>query len=210
MNRNSLSRHGAAFSLLELLVTVAIMVLLMTLVVPAFTSMNRASGVSNGGTLVIDELNFSRQTALAQNRIVETRFYKLKGTTGSGLAFRAFRSMLYDETGTTCKPLSAVRDLPAGVIISTDAKFSTLLSDSNPYPSGNLTEDLPKAPGTTYKAVRFQPSGGTPLKAMTTGSDSWFLSLVNETDRAQSDTPAANFFTVQIDPLNGRLKVFRP
>jgi hypothetical protein len=58
--------------------------------------------------------------------------------------------------------------------------------------------------------VRFQPSGGTPLKAATTGSDSWFVSLVSENDHPLANKPAANFVTIQIDPVNGRVKVFRP
>jgi uncharacterized protein (TIGR02596 family) len=204
------------FTLVELLTVVGIMILLMAMVIPAFNSVGRTSNLTNGANMVVDQLNLARQTALTQNRLVQVRFYKLPGPTDgtNPTAYRAVRLFVYDPTGTVATPVSAVKYLPTGSIIVSGA-FSTLLGPSYPFTSlapTTGTENLPSFNNATYVAFQFRPSGGTSLDPNGVGGDKWFLSFKLENDPvpAGNTRPAINFITALIDPVSGRVRVFRP
>jgi hypothetical protein len=69
-------------------------------------------------------------------------------------------------------------------------------------------DPLPRA-GASYRyvALRFQPDGSTDL--LPTGG-SWFLTVHDEIAGDALAQPPADFSTIEIDPLNGSLKFFRP
>jgi len=204
------------FTLIELLAVVAIMILIMAMVVPAFRSVGRATNLTAGANMVVDQLNVARQTALSQNCLVQVRFYKLPGPTDgtNATAYRAMRIFTYDPTGTVATPLTSVKYLPTGAIMVSGA-FSTLLGPS--YPGTSLapttgTENLPGFNNATYVAFQFRPSGGTSLDPNGVNNDKWFISFKLETDPvpASGAKPANNFITAALDPVSGRLHVFRP
>lgn len=203
---------GAAFSLVELLTVIGILAILAAVGASAFRS-GRGYSLVMGANLIIDELNLARQTALSQNRLVEMRLYNLPADVGGAQQFRAFRTMIYDATTATVKPLGKLRRLPTGVIMVNDPNFSTVLAPANPFPAAGATDNLPTANNVSYKAVPFLPSGGTALNINGTSAtaDTWFISLKYENDPIASATrPAADFITIQIDPSTGRAKTFRP
>jgi uncharacterized protein (TIGR02596 family) len=79
----------------------------------------------------------------------------------------------------------------------------------------NTAEVLPGAIGGTtpvaYAAFQFKPNGGTNLDPNKSIGDAWFMTFKIETDTAPNNTkPANNFVTVVLDPLTGRVKLFRP
>lgn len=199
----------AGFSLIELLVAIAIMAILLAVAVPATSSLMGGMNIGRSAGMVTDELNFARQTALARNRDVEVRFYKLGSKTeADNQQFRAFRSFLIeglDPAG--WKPLSRVKVLPEPIIISDDTTYSTLLDPGDGYrglTSG--TEDLPGHGPVPYVSFLLRANGGTSLKPVT---DKWFLSLFSERAKPASGLPA-NYFTIQIDPVTGRTRSYRP
>lgn len=202
--------YGAAFSLVELLVVIAILIAMLALAVPAFNSLGRASHLTTGANLVIDELNLARQTALTKNRVTEVRFYLLRHAVDPAEAYRAFRVYASDESGQIMTPLGPIKFLPPSVVALGDDQFSTLLSEASRPRKTEEEEDLPGAPGTRYKPIRFRSTGAAELAAYTGTNDMWFLTLKNETDPSTAEQPAPNFATIQLDPATGRCRQFRP
>ncbi len=194
-----------AFTLVELLVVVAIVLILAALAVPAFNSIGQSQALTAGLNTVVDNLKSARQMALAQNRVVNVRFYKIPGEAGGDPAYRALKVFKLDESGVQPDAVSKLQRFSGNVVISDDVQFTTI-PDAIDTNGAIATEDLPGAPAVPYKSVSFTPSGATTL-----GPNSlWFLSLKSENAAPVSGKPAINFATVQIDPINGAVKVFRP
>jgi len=57
-----------------------------------------------------------------------------------------------------------------------------------------------------YVAFRFQPDGSTNLAPKT----SWYVTLHQLKDKVTGKIPPPNFFTLQIDPVSGTTRPFRP
>ena len=211
------SKICRAFSLLEMLVVIAIMGILIALAVPAIGPLMRSSNMNKATSMIIDELNFARQTSLTLNRDVEVRFYQLPSKSDpNDKQYRAFRSFAATGNNSTNSPLTTVKYLPEPVIVSTGKDkagntVSTLLDYSNPGLSGltQSTEVLPGGAGpTTYISFLFRATGGTSLAPV---SANWFATiyLENAPKNAATGIPD-NYFTAQVDPVTGRARTYRP
>ena len=199
---------------MELLVVVAIMLILMALVVPATSSLMRSMSMGRAVSMITDEMNFARQTALSRNRDVEVRFYLM----GSKLdqnnkQFRAYRTLLADGIDPAkAQPLSKVKYLPENIIVSGNAKFSTLLDYGDSGRSGlvHSNESLSGA-ATEYVSFLFRANGSTSLKPVTGTNSLWYLTLHGENIQTNAATGLPhNYFTAEIDPVTGRIRSYRP
>ncbi len=209
-----------AFSLVELLVVMAIISVLMFLAIPAITGTVRGSQLTTAGNNLIEQLNLARQTAMTRNCEVEFRFYKVpdSGATVSSppTTYRIYQSYSLDENGQQTNAITKPIFLPDGVTISSTSTYSSLLpaSPSNPPYSVSGT-----AAGTSlglygpssynYMDFHFRANGSTDLNP--NSSSTWFISLINEHDSSVGPTGLPNnFFTVQVDALSGHARSFRP
>ncbi len=193
------NRHKG-FTLLELLVVLAIIFALAALIAPSFNSIGQAGNLTRSASLVQDQLVLARQKALAQSRYVEVRLYSMEGK------YRALRLMQFNDTSLAPLPMSKVIQLPENIVILPTDTYSTLVANTNPHPVGGGTEDLPTQSAVPYKSFTFTPSGGTNLPI----DEKWFLTLVNENAPATDNGPADNFIAIQIDPTNGRVRSYQP
>ena len=200
-----LPRRGSrAFSLVELLIVVAIIGLLVTLSVPAFQSVRAASSLSSSRQMVVAELNFARQTALSRGLAVQVRFYQLPGYGedhgASPSAFRAVQSFSID--GAVTNALDKVTFFPQPALASVDPSASPLLQ-------APLTGAfrLPEV-GINYRyaPLLFTPDGSLD----STVSTNAFLTLVLDHAPIRSGNLPANFVTIQVDPANGRVVTYKP
>lgn len=202
-------RTVPAFSLVEMLVVIAIMIVLMAVVIPASSSLMGGMNIGRSAGMVTDELNFARQTALSRNRDVEVRFYKMGSKMdGNDKKFRAFRSYLIDGVDPAgWKPLTRIKYLPEPIIITDDTTYSSLLNVGDGH-NGLSTgsENISSQGAVEYVSFLVRANGGTSLKPVT---DKWFLSLYSEKGKPESGLPP-NFFTLQIDPVTGRTRSYRP
>lgn len=214
----SRGRRCRAFSLVELLVVLAVMGFLAVIAAAAFTHIARSAGLNAGGNLLLDQLNLARQTAIAKNAQVEFRIYELPPddakTDEAPSVYRAFQSFLISSDGLQTNAVSRANFLPKGIRIAPEEEVSTLLqAKSPPYLASGTTAGVRVGnyPPTVYNyvAFHFKPDGTTDLG--TAVSQNWYLSLAGEKERAAAGSQLpANFITLQLDPKTGRVRMFRP
>lgn len=230
-----MNRSRSAFSLVELLIVVAIIGIIAGFGVPAVTGVLRGSALTTATSQLTDTLSLARQHAISKNRTVEVRFYRFgdpeqpgedrtKPATGQ---FRAFQYFELSETGTIV-PIGKFQRIPDTIVMNPGAKLSTLLGEMTErlITSGdakfnkNLNPELPRGVGQNYDYVyfRFNPDGSTDLPPTgNTGKDSaggrWYITVHSGADllRTENNSKAPpDFATWQIEPVSGTAKVFRP
>jgi len=171
--------------------------LLAALTVPALSSLMQSTDLARGGQVVADQVNLARQTASAQNTVVEMRFIELPGRAGYS-AVQLWRS---DSTG-GMKPVRGLLTLPQSVTIAPNPPLPGALGD---LPTGSMPADSPVA-NASYAALQIRPSGQvTPVLAMS----NLFFSVIPAAFADESQLPP-NYFLVQINPLTGIPLVYRP
>jgi uncharacterized protein (TIGR02596 family) len=186
--------YGQAFSLVELLVVMAIIGLLAVITVPAMSSLMQSSDLTRGGQLVADQVNLGRQTASSQNTVVELRFIKIAGRKG----YAAAQLWRPDDSGQMI-PSRRIVTLPQSVTIA-DNSLSSAMTD---LASGTMTVG---GASTAYRALQIRPSGEiTPIVAMS----NLVFTVIPEVFADKQDMPA-NYFMVQINPVTGIPLVYRP
>jgi len=99
-------RSPGAFTLVELLAVVAIVAILAALVIPAVGTLSDANHISNSALLVAGQFDLARQTALAENRLVEVRVYAIPTDNNtapwSGVEYSFWGPMVRPLTGFSC------------------------------------------------------------------------------------------------------------
>jgi len=213
-------RRDAGFSLLELLAVIAVFGILASFTMPAVSSVMRASDLRTGAQILSEQLGLARQMAIAKNRSVEVRLYQYAASpeTGDG-KYRALQTFEILDSG-TASPLSRVYRLPSSILIDsgTSDPQSTLSSIITATSSGGLSPavasgaevgySLPEI-GKSYRCVkfRFMPDGSTDLSP---SSASWFLTLHHASEGDGLAKAPSDYSTVQIDPANGRTRIYHP
>ena len=187
--------HG--FSLLELLIVVAIMITLMSLATPALTSLLESGNLARGGQALADEINLARQLAASQNRVVELRIIKNDTPPGYGL----LQIWGNDASGTNV-PLGRVMKLPQNIVIAENTTLSAALDKT---PTATMPTNTSMA-GKAYAYLRIRPSGAVdPSLTMS----NFFFAVVSSRFGTDSTLPP-NYVTIQINPLTGTPLVYRP
>jgi len=190
-----------AFSLIELLVVVAIIGIMAALAVPAFSSISSASGITRGGQLLGDHIILARQEASTKNRDIEVRLIDM--TNGAWSGYTALQLWIKDESG-VLSPLGKVQKLPDGVVISSNAIYSPLLTADSTVGSGAMPNSGPAALR-PYQAFRIR-ANGSPSSSITTNNN--FLTVIMARDASQ--TPPANYYSVSMNPITSKVKIYRP
>lgn len=196
-----LRKSRAGFSLTELLVVMAIMGFFVVVAMPSFHNIFAGSNLNRAGQLVSDQMALARQEAVTRNREVRVYFYKIRsGTTENWRAMQIWRVETTD-TGTTTTAVSKLTFIPDGVIISPTTELSPLLGADTTLTG---TVNLPVYGNSSYVGYRYRPDGSTDT-SVTVAND--YLTLQNAT---ATGNPPANYYTIQINPLVGKVTVYRP
>lgn len=197
------SGHAPAFSLIELLLVVAVMGLLAALTLPAFNSMGRSMSLTSGGQQIADAFTLARQQAVSKSRKAEVRLIQLPDDHGQNTqVYRAVQVYIAKGDATNMVPVNKLARLPTGIIVTDRSTRSPILSNpaagTGTVPVGGVNR--------TYTAFTLQADGG--LAGTYSGGGS-FLTVEGERDAQGTDGPA-NFSTIYINPITGQVTIFRP
>ena len=214
--KRSQRKRLSAFTLMEMLVVLTVIGVLFAFSAPQLFSLLQASSITSAGSLVRNKLTQAQQIALSKNIDIEVRFFKFSDELQAQVddEIRGFQFFKYNEEGDAVA-ISQFFRVQAPVIISNDSKLSTLLQAGN---NGRSTTkgkfEIPLGGGsndremTDFVAFRFRPDGSTDLPSRSAGNDTWHITLVKELSD-QGEVPD-NFYTVQINPYNGKISEYRP
>ncbi len=192
IHRKLASRERTGFSLLELLVVVAVLGLLAVLVVPSLQGVLGGRRLDTAANIVSSQLQLARQTALSRNALVQWQIVKVPDPrSGDPAAFRLVRCLIMESGSRQWKPLGRTEWLPIAYWVDEDATRSPLLNQSTTA-AGISPANSPAA------WVTFDGAGRVTLSS----SGNW-LTLVGRSN-------PADIIAVQIDPVNGRVRNFRP
>ncbi len=220
---------AAGFTLVELLVVMAILAILTAASVSTFRSVSSALGLSTAGQLITSEITTARQTALTYSETVEVRFYyytDLMTGTSQYQSLQTFGS----TDGTNFTQMDRISYLPPSIMISfATGTSSTALSypfgesntTVNPMTTPNAVTGAQSIPGTvglnyTYKVLRFKPGGSIDYIIPTSGSPSgwppasWYITLFEKKYASASNAAIKNYITINVDSTDGRVRTFQP
>ena len=212
MTRNSnpagAGRCGRAFSLIELLVVVAVLGVAMALIAPAFQGVSGAQEITRATDMMVAQLAQARQTAIARNRNVEVRFYTFnQGNEGS--RYRAFQAFLApSDTALPWESLGRFQPLPPSTCFDSGPSLSPLIASQTPVDGAAAGVAIPGV-GTLYQQITltFRPDG----TALPTGtSASSFLAIKESRLEDPLTSLPANYALIQIFPRTGLCRAYRP
>ena len=143
----------SAFSLVEMLVVIAVIGIIGAFAVPAVKSMLKGSGLNSGANLLSDEIALARQYALSKSRMVEFRIYRfadpeVPGETQASTTswqFRAFQFFEIADSGDIL-PAGKYKRLTDNIVMNKgylgfdiskykDPTLSSLLAEAIKYPT---------------------------------------------------------------------------
>ena len=193
----------SAFSLIELLVVVAIIGLLMTAAVPAINSVLENGRLTQAATLVVNQFTLARQKASAENKNITLRFIRKDDDDDS--PYDCIQLVTLDSA-TNATPVSRLITLPMQTAIASNTGLTSLMSLTESTANSTQDPSLPEL-GTSYlyKQCTFRPRGSLDLNIQS----NWFATVVLQRNASNTTAPA-NFATIQVDPVNGGLQVYRP
>jgi len=207
-----------AFSLVELLVVIAIIGIIASFAVPALNNLLKGSRLAEASNILNDQIVLSRQNAVSKNKVIEVRFYRFADpemaenvTAPTDWQYRAIQTFEIAESGVPV-PLGEYKRLPDSIIMNSNSKLSSIFPAalaSLQDPNASLDPKLPRGVDHNYQYAIFRlyPDGSTNLAP--TGS--WFITVHALADKPPTpETPPPNFFTLQVDPVSGSTKSFRP
>jgi uncharacterized protein (TIGR02596 family) len=217
------SRKRQGFTLVELLVVLAIMSILTTISMMGFASLMASSHLNEATGILQGQLELARQTAKTLNRSVQLRLYKDQGNTSSSPSVDSLQIVVPAENPATetDQPIEKPVQLPQSVIIADSSSDLILAALSQSGPSPNPFNPPLPANITNCYILTFSAAGaitstdnnGKPVSPSSNDSTVyWSLSLVPQRQyRAKgSVNEMQNYATFYINSVNGTSSVTQP
>jgi len=205
-----------------------IMAIFVSITLSATSSLLRSYNLKLTAQSVVGQLNFARQSALANNQSVEVRFYNITDPVNpSQTVYRGMQCFLVDNsTGAaslTSNSLSKPYFFPSGMIISSNVTVSTLFNTSSGaagsgiFSSSSFDSNHPLPPpygsasaygSPAYLYFRFRPTGQTSLNATATTSP--YFTIYPENSKIVANGLPADYITIVIDAIDGTDRIYQP
>ena len=190
-----------AFTLVELLVVLVIFSVVAVLAMPPLQSILTRSSLDRGGQMIGDNILRARQEAVSRNRDVEVRFYRI--TSGKLQGWCGIQSFRIEQNadGSTLAPIGPIAYLPSGIVIAESETLSPLLA-ADPTLRGST--NLPAYRDVVFAGFRYRANGSTGTELTTANN---YLTVQSVT---APGAPPANYYTLQVNPITGKVTTFRP
>ncbi len=219
-------RRARAFTLVEILVVLAIIAMLLFMTVPGLTDVLKGSKLTGTADQIITDMGIARQTAIKENVPVEVRFYKYRNPDAKNQerfsAYQCYRLRQdlntpsdYTADRVAVPVFEKVHTIPQGVVIVDAKQWSPVITDDGMHQDRERVRGL--IPGErdtecTYFSFIITPEGETSLER--SGAKQWYMTLVTETEYQKASDPVAikpnNFITLQIDPFTANVRRYQP
>lgn len=206
---SSRRRWQPAFTLIELMVVVAIMSMLLVVSSMSVGGMLAAQQLTSSANRFVNEMAFAAQLSVRENRMVGVRFLKRQVEPGEGvpLRYQGWQLMLPDRTTGKWRPHGEVNFLDNSTVMMDNSDWSTLLSRT-PLVGEDAVEDEVKTP----PVFAFKPEGGTTLPRGE-ADPRWCVTMALVRDVADADPTApatlpANYRTVLLNAHTGAVVLY--
>ncbi len=199
----NLRKNGPAFTLLELIVVLAIVSILTTVALTAVQPVSESYGVTNSSQVLRDTLSNAKQLAVSDNQPVQFRF--CRSTQAGATGGYCFLLLCEVQPNGTLKVAERPVHFPAAMSLATSTTLSSLMSLAEQTPAATDPSPPPLGQQYAYRKITFYPSGATDLAP----TSIWFLAVVPQRFSASSTLPS-NYAVVQIDPVNALTVLYRP
>lgn len=147
-------KRRAGFTMIELLVVLAIIGLVLGISVPAINSAIKKAKVSEGTKLIYKAMEYAGNYAVGHGTGTMVVFATSNLTSGDGTAYRAYK-VYVPGTGPFNGTVEDWQFLPLGAVINSDSSVSTILQDTR---SINFPDD-DSATQASVAYVNFGPEG---------------------------------------------------
>ena len=191
---------ASGFSVIELLVVVAVLGILAALTLPAFNSIAGAGDLCRSGQMLGDQIVLARQEAVAKNRDLEVRFLFLTNQPFPG--WKALQLWVVGEDGKPT-PDGRVQKLSENMLISSSTLYSPLLTADS---SRSGTTNFGSLGSCSWRGFRIRANGSLDGSVISTNNN--FLTVIAGRDISKS--PPDNFYAVRVNPVTGRVSHHRP
>ena len=209
-----------AFTLVEMIVVMAIIGIMLALTLPAVTSLTRSRSLTSGGDMVTNMIALARQTATSKNTMSAL---VLLGAQGSADAdYRAFTVLHYSLDQQIWVQDTPWASLPTGIIVDcSDPTNCTFLTNS-PAPFPDLASGQTNPPVTylqkkitSFAARIFGPSGGLlnpqyPAQIRLVEGALQGTNKVLYTHPGSGGSAPANYYDLALLGATGQVKIGRP
>ncbi len=206
--RSSGRCHG--FSLLEMLVVVAIIAVMMSLLVPAIGGFTNTAGRRGAVNVVMNTLEQARVAALESGRPVHVVFYRRVGNEPDALM--VVRDPEVDPNTAALERLTKWIKLPKGILLHAPPSGSTILSGDQNTIASRIAPAPQLQPGESLNIVTFNETGGVDFP--TTGRQLFLSEGVRGSgsdtaiaERKSSQGPGGGFEVISISRYTGRVQL---
>lgn len=197
-------------TLIEMMVVLVIVAGLLALMVGPLAGVMEANRLTESGQSLAFRISMARQMALTDNHPVEMRFYIHDDDNGAHGVHATQLFALDDETDNGTRPLEGAVALATGIYIPETALSPLFGGGGNGAAPPAIPADVEpfKSMEAQYRKVVFYPNGAT---SITQPLRQAYVTLCStRADASDPETPPLNYFTIQIDPINGTSKTYRP